>query len=547
MKSQVVQEDRIIRASYVLGLTNLVHRACINEKSSLREFPSQVYGKFCHKEMEVIQEELIPYLKEELRKSPTTDMNVIRLYVTALGNLGTKETTEELLKVIDGKITTNYNVRALAVFHLIKPAMENPSMIRPIMTSIIGNTAESAEVRMAAITTLTYCKPSSADLQGLALRTWFEPSRQVASYIYSTLETLKNLPSHFPEYTSLKQKCDIIIKIAKPVKEGIQYSRNFMLADHIESLRSTVSYSADLVADKDSFLPKSLYLSTQLRGLNSVVDTMEAYFYLQGTQKITDKLYELYSGMTSPEYSPATKETEREVREKMEKLGIHEKESERPEAHLFVKMAGLEHLYSIDEEFVNSVVKDISNRMIEKVDLQKGMEREYLKIMDVMGADYATPTYSGLPLYVEIRYPAVAYGKANLKVRGTSTTEPKVEVEAKGTINYKRMVKAVIVCSVTEKFFESGVETSVHVGSPVKAEISMSSGQVHVSMKNPEEPATIENKQLLRLMFCHTHTLVLLLKKPWKLKERNQSNLLRKRKRPHFHLENLLALILMFP
>merc|ERR1711970_259855 len=42
MKSPIVQEDRIIRASYVLGLTNLVHRACINEKSSKREFPSQV-------------------------------------------------------------------------------------------------------------------------------------------------------------------------------------------------------------------------------------------------------------------------------------------------------------------------------------------------------------------------------------------------------------------------------------------------------------------------------------------------------------------------
>merc|ERR1711922_88908 len=219
--------------------------------------------------------------------------------------------------------------------------------------------------------------------------------------------------------------------------------------------RSTVSYSADVVSDKESFLPKSLYLSTQLRGLNSVVDSMEAYFYLQGTQKITDHLYELYSGMRSPKYSKATKKTEDEVREKMEKLGIHEKESEKPEAHLFVKIAGLEHLYSIDEEFVSKVVKDISSRMMEKVDLRKGMKREYLKIMDIMGADYATPTYSGLPLYVEIRYPAVAYGKASLKVRGGSPTE------AKGTINYKRMVKAVIVCSVTEKFFESGVETSV--------------------------------------------------------------------------------------
>merc|ERR1711970_1177571 len=96
MKSPMVQEDRIIRASYVLGLTNLVHRACINEQSSKREFPSQVYGKFCDKDIDVIQKELIPYLKEELKKAPRSDTNIIRLYVTALGNLGTRETTEEL-------------------------------------------------------------------------------------------------------------------------------------------------------------------------------------------------------------------------------------------------------------------------------------------------------------------------------------------------------------------------------------------------------------------------------------------------------------------
>merc|ERR1739848_116540 len=78
---------------------------------------------------------------------------------------------------------------------------------------------------------------------------------------------------------------------------------------------------------------------------------------------------------------------------------------------------------------------------------------------------------------------------------------------AKGTINYKRMVKAVIVCSVTEKFFESGVETSVHVGSPVKAEISMSSGQVHVSMKNPEEPRYNRKQTIVEVdVLPYTHS-----------------------------------------
>merc|ERR1711931_117526 len=72
--------------------------------------------------------------------------------------------------------------------------------IPDLLLSLIENSAENPEVRMAAITALTYCSPSTADLQKLAVRTWFEPSRQVASYIHSTLKTLSQLSGSVPEY-----------------------------------------------------------------------------------------------------------------------------------------------------------------------------------------------------------------------------------------------------------------------------------------------------------------------------------------------------------
>merc|ERR1719354_1002224 len=267
LKSQSVEQSRIIRAAYSMGLTELIHKACINEKSSEREFPYHVYGKICSKDMYGIKSELVSYLKEKLQESSRSDVNSILTWVNALGNLGTEETAEELLKVVEGKYTKNANPRTMAIYLMIRPAQENPAVYRPVFSSIVENTAESPEVRMAAITALTYCKPSSADLQRLALRTWYEPSRQVASYTYSTLKTLKNLPAANSEYETLKQKAEIILSIAKPVHEGIQYSKNMHVAKYIESFRSTLGNSLVWQADEDSFLPKSLYLSSQVKRL----------------------------------------------------------------------------------------------------------------------------------------------------------------------------------------------------------------------------------------------------------------------------------------
>ena len=81
-------------------------------------------------------------------------------------------------------------VRSLAVYSLKKAAMLEPVHVRPILLTIIDNIAEASEVRIAAVAVLPWSQPTTAELQKIATRTWFEPSKQVASFIFSTFKSL---------------------------------------------------------------------------------------------------------------------------------------------------------------------------------------------------------------------------------------------------------------------------------------------------------------------------------------------------------------------
>merc|ERR1719206_1699411 len=147
-----------------LTLSQRIHEACIHETTSVNDFPAKIYGRFCDS------------------KSPFIVRDIIT-YVNALGNLGHDAAALHLLKVIEGQLTRNAYVHSVAVYQLMRAAAAKPAIYRPILLDIIDNVAESAEVRMAAITVLPYTRPTSEIWNKLAIRTWFDPSLQVVSYV----------------------------------------------------------------------------------------------------------------------------------------------------------------------------------------------------------------------------------------------------------------------------------------------------------------------------------------------------------------------------
>merc|ERR1711962_895151 len=434
LKTEHIQRHRVVRAAYVMGLTELVHKACISPVTKNTEFPTKIYGEICNKEMSVIKNELIPFLVRKLKESARIEKTSVITYVYALGNLGLEETSKELLEVVEGRITPCPHARSVAVYRLIRSAQENPSVYRPVFLALIENTAENSEVRMAAVTGLMYCSPSTANLQKLAIRTWFEPSRQVSSYIYSTLKSVSELSNSVPEYDSIKIKAETVLPLAKPIHDGIQYSRNLNAAHYIKSMRSAVSSKLALTFSEESIYPRSIYTGVQMKGLGGNAEFVESVFYMQGAEDILDKLYEMYSEFRSQEDVPESvlRQNKRQVEEKISKLMINGEEHERPEATLFLRFLGLQNLYSFDEKYATEIIREVTENMERyKEELERGMELEHLKVFDLYGHESVYPTESGLQVYMQVRNPLVTFSKAEVKSESRSESGPKFGMKLK--------------------------------------------------------------------------------------------------------------------
>merc|ERR1712001_356592 len=186
----------------------------------------------------------------------------------------------------------------------------------------------------------------------------------------------------------------------------------------------------------------------------------------------------MYSELVTPEETSTVKNGEREVQEK----GFI-----KPEAHLTLKFMGLQKLYSLDEELVQTIIKKVSD-LSEMGELEKGVKTEYFKILDLFRTKYIIPTESGMPVYLAIKTPAVTYLKGGLKLVPRKTIEPTIEFESVSVTNYKKLIHTGVKSELTKTFYGVGIETSAHVAIPVRGEVSYRKGQVLLTMKQTKEP-----------------------------------------------------------
>lgn len=508
MKHENVHKCPILRAAVAMGVTEIVHKACVHPQSSYTEFPANIFGDFCDEDSDVIKKELLPYLTHMLSEASNNDVGSVITWVNALGNLGTEDASLELLKVVEGKITVHPHPRSVAIYKLIRAAELNPVIYRPVFMALIENSAENSEVRMAAVTGLTYSSPSTADLQRLAVRTWFEPSNQVSSYIYSTLKTLKNIPETFEEYTIMRLRAEQAFALCKPSDFGIQFSKNWQLSHFEESLKASVSHKYQWTSSEESAIPKLMYGKFKIDTMGSTIESLETAFYLQGAEDVIEKLYDLYSDISRNSDESKGREfldqNQREIKEKMDKLNVEPRKTLSPEAHLTMKFMGMQKLYSFDAERVNEIVKYISSYFTgSKEKLRRGIEKEIIKVFDIAGADYAFPTESGIPAFITVRNPNIIHNKAEIKMTedGSSSSvssQPKVEISTSGVFNYKTQIHAGIMTPLTGKFHMAGVEFAMHISSPFETKLAYENGHILMKMSNFEDKEILKERPVFQ-------------------------------------------------
>merc|ERR1719309_937722 len=275
--------------------------------------------------------------------------------------------------------------------------------------------------------------------------------------------------------------------MAKPMTEGYQYSQYHHYTSFVESLKTIVSQKFKWTSTEESFLPSTIFSKTELLTPISKMETSET---------VISKFIEIYTELVTPEETSTS--GERYVVDTMRKLGVHEKKYFKPEAHLTVRMLGLEKLYSINEEIVQKFVNEVTE-ISESRRLEEGLKSEYFKILDLYTYNYVVPTASGMPAYFTIRPPAVTQLKGEVKLISKSTYEPKVEFESTSVTNLKKIINAGVYSELTKKTYSLGVETSLHIAVPLSGEASYRKGQVYVTLKQTKESEYQREQPLVEL------------------------------------------------
>eukprot|EP00094_Tigriopus_californicus_P014239 TCALIF_13792-PA protein Name:"Similar to Vg Vitellogenin (Apis mellifera)" AED:0.04 eAED:0.04 QI:68/0.5/0.42/1/1/1/7/0/1534 len=352
-----VKGDRQAYQSGLLELSNLVYLACVNPSTSYNQYPVRIYGRFCNPDSSFITEQYIPYLEQQLQNRNSEKDVEQFVYISALGKLGHKNTLLPLTRVIEGKMSSKPMARSMAVYSLKRLAKLEPTVVRPVLLALIDNLAEHTEVRIAAVAVLPWSQPSVAELQKMALRSWFEPSKQVASFMYSTLKYLPQ--TEVPELKPVGLKAKTLLHLVKPFQYGIQFSHNIYSQKFVEYLRTAASSQLRYVITEESLIPTRVSFSTKLFGGLWEIRGLSFAIYTESMDKVMDKVFD-YLGYKSE----VTDKVEEQLNKVNEELKIQDRHGRTPAAMAQLKMLG--SLESRDsEKYFKAEVKPIANIKVE--------------------------------------------------------------------------------------------------------------------------------------------------------------------------------------
>jgi len=479
VKSETVKSHKSLLSVSLTQLSNLFYRAYVNPTTMVTAYPTKLYGIFGTKESRVLVEEYIPYLTEQLESSSE---HVRLVVISSLGKLGHMKALKPLLKVAEGKMTMEPMTRSLAVYSLKRIAKRNPTEIRPILMSLITNPVETPEVRIAAVSVLPWSKPTVTELQKIAIRSWLESSKQVSSFIRSTLKSLAY--TEVPELMPSSIKAKTVLPLIKPENFGVQYSHNVNFSKFVEYLKTTVSQQFQVVNSKESLIPAKMTVSTDYYGPSSVTQLSGLSFttYTQGMDTLLEKYLH---------YFTKSEETSSPIREQLQKiteeLRLKTRELQSPKMYMQQSLMGIESALYLDSEIVIEALE----KATQKMESSHSIEFTHVSAVELAESSNLGMTETGMPVGHTVSVPIVYAIKGFVRsepVEGKMM--PKITAKIIPVFNAKMQSAVGIISPFTEEFIGTGVEMSIHSSIPVEAHASWPLGRLgefELTLKTPSE------------------------------------------------------------
>lgn len=165
--SPVVQEQKFLNTSALLAATKFI--------------------RFSKDNLFTV-EKVIPHLAEELKLAiEKSDDTKAQVYVRVLGNLAHPDILKVFAPYLEGHIKVTKYLRIQMVISLKTLANMKDEYVRAVLYSILKNTAEPYEVRVAAALNIFLTYPTAEMMQIMAFMTNEDPSTQVRAVLANSI------------------------------------------------------------------------------------------------------------------------------------------------------------------------------------------------------------------------------------------------------------------------------------------------------------------------------------------------------------------------
>merc|ERR1712038_1825991 len=437
IESKPVKEHTKVWNMAILSFSGLLEKACISPVAK-ENYPTQAYGKFCHKDSPIVTQRWIPYLRSKLyeREMPVERKNAI---IVSLGLLSHEQILPIVLDVLEGNIASpamrqehNYHtVRYLSVYSLVSIGRFQPHKVLPIVSAIYSNKAEPTDIRLAAFNVIMALNPDMALLQKIATLTWSEKNTEVLRAVNTAFYTLANqisMQDFATDMSVLIRRARIIYPLIKKTGGRVPSTATVFSSQFLTMLKVGYERTVNWVSSEESVLPSYFYDKTVLfMGEEYKYTFMEVGLH---QRDILPTLYDTISGLTHTSSEEIKSKLSHEWRETIEKLRIKVRENRTPEAYVYMRLFEDSTLFSsLSTASVEHLKSILRNPGLLKSSLSGEGTFNWQRVVDLSPYEQMVPSDLGLPIFTEMKRPTVASFRGRYNTDMLKSIPSRVHVE----------------------------------------------------------------------------------------------------------------------
>jgi hypothetical protein len=496
--NESVKRQTQVRTTAMLSFSTLVFNACINKRVKNTRFPVALYGEFCNEQY--VAKKFVPYFIQHLEKrleakEGQENKHWIITLLQVLGNIGHPDTIEVVQKIMDQE--TDVLIKSQAIYALKNLIQSRQTLnqgsqqqrtvlpvdrqsrdiltdeivekqVLPILVSVAFDKGEHPEVRNAAYALLFHCTYADVALwQQAALATWFEPSRDVRSFVFSTLKSLAQLDRPLKGIKwAMQLKARAVLSMAKPIDASIARSHNLFTSQFVEEVSTGFAQHLSYFQSQDSIVPSQVYYKNFFQFGNGAAGVHPIEFSVAGNT--IQKLASVFmNAVTGEQQKGQSQEHHQDLSQIKNLLNIQPREQDKEEIQgkIYLKLRDeIERLWTFDEQ----TIEQLAQQLAQAANSQGELNVNYQKAVHMAEHLAAMPTIMGFPLVYKMSMPAL------ISIRGTIKLDNKqggysLQADLSPVYAWKIHRQLAFKVPFTGKKYQAGVQRHVVVEVPFSA------------------------------------------------------------------------------